>query len=60
MTKQVVIVGGGFSGVRAAHALKSAPVEVTLVDKRNYHLIQPLLHQVATGSLGPGRSGEAS
>jgi NADH dehydrogenase len=50
----VAIVGGGFGGVRAAQALKSAPVDVTLIDRRNYHLFQPLLYQVATGSLSPG------
>src|SRR6476659_9832451 len=50
----VVIVGGGFGGLRAAQALKSAPVDVTLIDRRNYHLFQPLLYQVATGSLAPG------
>ncbi|HWP58653.1 MAG TPA: NAD(P)/FAD-dependent oxidoreductase [Candidatus Acidoferrales bacterium] len=51
---RVVIVGGGFGGLRAARALRSAPVEVTLIDRRNYHLFQPLLYQVATGSLSPG------
>src|SRR5438445_2229759 len=51
---RVVIVGGGFGGLRAARALKSAPVDVTLIDRRNYHLFQPLLYQVATGSLSPG------
>ena len=51
---RVIIVGGGFGGLRAAQALKSAPVEVTLLDRRNYHLFQPLLYQVATGSLSPG------
>src|SRR5213593_4796632 len=51
---RVVIIGGGFGGLRAAQALKSAPVEVTLLDRRNYHLFQPLLYQVATGSLSPG------
>jgi NADH dehydrogenase len=50
----VVIVGGGFGGLRAAQALKSAPFDVTLIDRRNYHLFQPLLYQVATGSLSPG------
>jgi NADH:ubiquinone reductase (H+-translocating) len=50
----VVIVGGGFGGLRAAQALKSVPVDVTLIDRRNYHLFQPLLYQVATGSLSPG------
>ena len=54
MQTQVVIVGGGFGGLRAARALKSAPVDVTLIDRRNYHLFQPLLYQVATGSLSPG------
>jgi NADH dehydrogenase len=51
---KVVIVGGGFGGLCAAQALKSAPVDVTLIDRRNYHLFQPLLYQVATGSLSPG------
>src|SRR6266498_4541637 len=50
----VVIVGGGFGGLRAAQALRSARVDVTLIDRRNYHLFQPLLYQVATGSLSPG------
>ncbi len=51
---QVVIVGGGFGGLYAARALKQAPVQVTLLDRRNFHLFQPLLYQVATGSLAPG------
>src|SRR5271169_3601630 len=50
----VVILGGGFGGLYAAQALRRAPVEVTLVDRRNFHLFQPLLYQVATGSLSPG------
>src|ERR1035438_9854457 len=50
----VVIVGGGFGGLYAARALKNAPVQVTLLDRRNFHLFQPLLYQVATGSLAPG------
>lgn len=50
----VVIVGGGFGGLYAAQALRHAPVRVTLVDKRNFHLFQPLLYQVATGGLSPG------
>jgi NADH dehydrogenase len=50
----VVIVGGGFGGLYAAKALKKAPVQVTLVDRRNFHLFQPLLYQVATGALSPG------
>src|SRR5438034_8160562 len=49
----VVIVGGGFGGLYAARALRKAPVEVTLVDRRNFHLFQPLLYQVATGALSP-------
>ncbi len=51
---KVIIIGGGFGGLRAAQALKSDPVEVTLIDRRNYHLFQPLLYQVATGSLSAG------
>jgi NADH dehydrogenase len=53
-THHVVIVGGGFAGLYAAKALARAPVRVTLVDRRNFHLFQPLLYQVATGSLSPG------
>ncbi|WP_181780875.1 NAD(P)/FAD-dependent oxidoreductase [Pseudonocardia pini] len=52
--KKVVIVGGGFGGVRAAKALSHADVDVTLVDRTNHHLFQPLLYQVATGILSPG------
>ncbi len=50
---RVVIVGGGFGGLYAARALRRAPVEVTLLDRRNYHLFQPLLYQVATAALNP-------
>ncbi|MHC5725089.1 MAG: NAD(P)/FAD-dependent oxidoreductase, partial [Nostoc sp.] len=50
---QVVIVGGGFGGLYTAKALKTANVNVTLIDKRNFHLFQPLLYQVATGTLSP-------
>ena len=50
----VVIVGGGFGGLKAAKALRDRPVQVTLVDKRNFHLFQPLLYQIATGGLSPG------
>lgn len=50
----VVIVGGGFGGLYAARALRTAPVRITLVDRRNFHLFQPLLYQVATGGLSPG------
>jgi NADH dehydrogenase len=59
---RVIIVGGGFGGLYAARALKSASVNVTLIDKRNYHLFRPMLYQVATGLLsadeisGPLRS----
>src|SRR5882672_7929623 len=52
---RVVVIGGGFGGLCAARALRSAPVDVTLIDRRNYHLFQPLLYQVATGSLSPGQ-----
>jgi NADH:quinone reductase (non-electrogenic) len=51
---RVVIVGGGFSGLQAAHGLRRARVDVTLVDRRNFHLFQPLTYQVATGALSPG------
>ncbi len=53
-TKRVLILGGGFAGLYAAQALKRAPLDITLVDKRNFHLFQPLLYQVATGALSPG------
>src|SRR5437763_7153762 len=52
--RKVVILGGGFGGLYAARALKRADVEVTLIDRRNFHLFQPLLYQVATGALSPG------
>jgi NADH:ubiquinone reductase (H+-translocating) len=51
---RVVILGGGFGGLYAAKALSHAPVDITLIDRRNFHLFQPLLYQVATGSLSPG------
>jgi NADH dehydrogenase len=50
---QVVILGGGFGGLYAAQSLKNVPVDVILIDRRNFHLFQPLLYQVATGSLSP-------
>src|SRR5215213_4221427 len=50
---RVVIVGGGFGGLQAAKAFADAPVQVTLVDRRNHHLFQPLLYQVATAALSP-------
>src|SRR5260370_2001607 len=51
---EVVILGGGLGGVNAVKKRKRAPVDVTLIDRRNFHLFQPLLYQVATGSLSPG------
>jgi len=51
---RVVIIGGGFGGLYAAKSLRRAPVRVTLIDRRNFHLFQPLLYQVATGGLSPG------
>jgi NADH:quinone reductase (non-electrogenic) len=51
--QRVVVVGGGFGGLLAVKALRGAPVEITLVDRNNYHLFQPLNYQVATGSLAP-------
>jgi NADH dehydrogenase len=51
---RVTIIGGGFGGLYTAKALRDAPVEITLLDKRNFHLFQPLLYQVATGGLSPG------
>jgi NADH dehydrogenase len=49
----VVIIGGGFGGLYAARALRRAPVNITLIDRHNYHLFQPLLYQVATAALNP-------
>jgi len=53
-THRVVLVGAGFGGLYAAQALKRAPVDLTVIDRRNFHLFQPLLYQVATGGLSPG------
>jgi NADH dehydrogenase len=50
---RIVIVGAGFGGLTAAQALKQAPVQVRLIDRRNHHLFQPLLYQVATAALSP-------
>ncbi len=50
---KVVVLGGGFAGLSAVRALRDAPVDITLIDRRNFHLFQPLLYQVATGSLSP-------
>ncbi|HKK46653.1 MAG TPA: NAD(P)/FAD-dependent oxidoreductase [Balneolaceae bacterium] len=52
--KHVVIVGGGFGGINAAKKLKKADVDITIIDKTNHHLFQPLLYQVATAALSPG------
>src|SRR5262249_46283137 len=49
----VVVVGGGFGGLRVVTNLKRVPVEITLLDRRNFHLFQPLLYQVAMGGLSP-------
>src|SRR5215831_18539132 len=54
MIPRIVIIGGGFGGLDAARAFRNEPVSVTLVDRHNYHLFQPLLYQVATASLSPG------
>jgi len=51
---RVVVVGGGFGGLQATLKFRGTPVEVTLVDRRNFHLFQPLTYQVATGALSPG------
>src|ERR1700690_255132 len=50
---RVVVIGGGFGGLNVVRKLRRAPVQVTLVDRRNFHLFQPLLYQVATGGLSP-------
>src|ERR1700730_15483380 len=51
---RVIVLGGGFGGLSAVQRLKRAPVDVILIDRRNFHLFQPLMYQVATGSLSPG------
>ena len=53
---RVVIVGAGFGGLEAAKRLAGAPLGVTVIDRRNYHLFQPLLYQVATAALSPAES----
>src|SRR5258706_497781 len=54
--KRIVIVGGGFAGLAAAHALRHAETEVVLIDRRNHHIFQPLLYQVATAVLSPAEN----
>ena len=54
MQPRILILGGGFGGLVAAQTLRRANAQITLIDKRNFHLFQPLLYQVATGSLSPG------
>ncbi len=54
MTPHIVIIGGGFGGLSAARAFRNADVRVTLIDRRNHHVFQPLLYQVATATLSPG------
>ena len=54
MSHRVVVIGGGFGGLNAIQELRRAPVEITLIDRRNFHLFQPLSYQVATGGLSPG------
>jgi len=55
----VVVVGGGFAGINAAHALAHSDADITLVDRHNYHTFQPLLYQVGTGYLPPEEVGAA-
>ncbi len=52
--QRVVVVGGGFGGLQAVNKLRKLPIEITLIDRRNFHLFQPLVYQVATGALSPG------
>ena len=54
MSHRVVVIGGGFGGLNAIQSLRRADVEITLIDRRNFHLFQPLSYQVATGALSPG------
>ena len=54
MSHRVVVIGGGFGGVRTVQGLRGAGVDITLIDRRNFHLFQPLTYQVATGALSPG------
>src|SRR6476469_4308600 len=54
MDPHVIIIGGGFAGLDAARALAGGPVQVTLLDRHNHHVFQPLIYQVATAALSPG------
>jgi NADH:ubiquinone reductase (H+-translocating) len=54
VSHRVVVIGGGFGGLNAIQSLRRAPVQITLIDQRNFHLFQPLTYQVATGALSPG------
>jgi NADH:ubiquinone reductase (H+-translocating) len=54
VSHRVVVIGGGFGGLNAIHSLRRADVQITLIDRRNFHLFQPLTYQVATGALSPG------
>src|SRR6185437_15314280 len=54
VSHRVVVIGGGFGGLNAIQSLRKADVEITLIDRRNFHLFQPLTYQVATGALSPG------
>src|SRR5215470_9475990 len=54
MAPHVIIIGGGFAGLDAAKTFADAPVQVTLLDRHNHHVFQPLLYQVATAALSPG------
>ena len=51
--KKLIVIGGGFAGLNLIKSLKKAPIDITLIDKRNHHLFQPLLYQVATATLSP-------
>jgi NADH:ubiquinone reductase (H+-translocating) len=52
--QRIVVVGGGFGGLQAVRALRRADADITLIDRHNYHLFQPLSYQVATGALAEG------
>ena len=56
----IVIIGAGFGGLSAAHGLAGADADVTVIDRRNYHLFQPLLYQVATAGLSPAQIAQPS